>query len=216
MKINIFDIKDDLEGNWWHHIHASNFGFLDKITDQKSHEVEVDDILIHKEIKEGERFPTIQYHLITEKGIKTFSKSVVSEVLTNNLVCYIQENKKFPFACSLAQIYKNGNGKVNYKPTQFDSFSLKIVPEIHDIENTEDFFEGLETEKSNPIRPIQPIQTKDAETKPAQHWTIKSSSDPTKSYTVSRNEDGSWSCTCPHWTYRKTECKHIKQCKSKI
>jgi len=52
MKINIFEIKDDLGGNWWHFINASGFGFLSKITDLKSHEVEESDILIHKEIQQ--------------------------------------------------------------------------------------------------------------------------------------------------------------------
>ena len=35
-------------------IYTSNFGFLRKITDLKSHNVEVDDILIQKEIMERE------------------------------------------------------------------------------------------------------------------------------------------------------------------
>lgn len=215
MKINIFDIKDDLSGNWWNHIYATNFGFLDKIVDLRSHKVEVGDVLIHKEIKEGDKFPTIRYHLIVGDGTKIVKNDEVKEVLAEKLVEYVRENKRFPFACHLAKIFKNGNAQIDYKPTQFESFALKIVPEMYGIENTEDFFEGLETEKSNPVQSTQLIQSKDAESKLAQHWTIKSSSDPTKSYTVSRNEDGSWSCTCPHWTYRKTECKHIKQCKPK-
>lgn len=213
MKINIFNIKDDLGGNWWHHIIVSNFGFLSKVLDPKNHKVEEDDILIHKKIKESDRFPTIRYHLIVGDGTKIVKNDEVKEVLAEKLVEYVQENKEFPFACHLAKIFINGNAQIDYKPTQFESFALKIVPEIYGIENTEDFFKGLETEKSNPA---QPIQTKDAEPKQAQHWTVKSSSDPTKSYTVSLSEDGSWSCTCPHWTYRKTECKHIKQSKSKM
>ncbi len=215
MQINIFEIKDDLGGNWWHHIHSSNFGFLSKISDLKSHKVDESDILIHKEIKESDRFPTIRYHLIVGDETKTVKNDEVKEVLADKLVEYVQENKRFPFACHLAKIFKNGNAQVDYKPTQFESFALKIVPEMHGIEDTEEFFKSLETEKSNPVQSTQLIQSKDAESKPAQHWTIKSSSDPTKSYTVTQNEDGSWSCTCPHWSYRKTECKHIKQCKSK-
>jgi len=216
MQINVFDIKDDLGGNWWHHINVSNFGFLSKISDLKSHDVEENDILIHKEIKKGDRFPTIRYHLIAGEQTKIIKNDEVKEVLAEELVEYVRENKKFPFACHLAKIFKNGNAQIDYKPTQFESFALKIVPEMYGIENTEEFFEGLETEESNPIQSTQLFHSKDTEPKLAQHWTIESSSDPTKSYTVSRNEDGSWSCTCPHWTYRKTECKHMKQCKPKI
>jgi len=86
---------------------------------------------------------------------------------------------------------------------------------MYGIEDTEGFFKSLETEKSNPVQSTQLIQSKDVEPKQVQHWTIKSSSNPTKSYTVSLSEVGFWSCICPHWTYRKTECKHIKQCKPK-
>jgi len=215
MKINIFNIKDDLGGDWWHHIYSSNFGFLSKIPNLKSHEIEENDVLIHKEIMKGDRFPTIRYHLIAEDGTKIVKNDEVKEVLAEKLVEYVRENKEFPFACYLVKIFKNGNAQVDYKPTPFESFALKIVPKMYGIENTEDFFKGLKTEKSNPIQSTQLIQSKDTELKPAQHWTIKSSSDPTKSYTVTRNEDDSWSCTCPHWTYRKTECKHIKQCKLK-
>jgi len=216
MKINIFNIKDDLGGNWWHYINASNFGFLSKITNLNGYNVEEDDILIHKEIKEGDRFPTIRYHLIIEDGTKLIKNDEVKEILADKLVEYVRENKRFPFACHLAKIFKNGNAQIDYKPTQFESFALKIIPKMYKIENIEDFFEGLETEKFNPIQSSQKIQTIESELIPVKSWTIESSSDPNKSYTVSRNEDGSWSCTCPHWTYRKTECKHIKKCKSKI
>jgi uncharacterized Zn finger protein len=33
-------------------------------------------------------------------------------------------------------------------------------------------------------------------------------------YVVTRPEDGTdWTCTCPHNTHRKVECKHIKSVK---
>jgi uncharacterized Zn finger protein len=33
-------------------------------------------------------------------------------------------------------------------------------------------------------------------------------------YIVVNPEDGTdWTCTCPHYTHRKVECKHIKQIK---
>jgi len=146
-------------------------------------------------------------------GTRIVKNNVIKKVLVERLVEYVWENKRFPFTCHLAKIFRNGNAQINYEPTQFESFALKIIPKMHGIENIEGFFKGLETEKSNPV---QPIESKDIETKPAQNWTIKSSSNPAKSYSVSRDENGSWSCTCPHWTYRKSECKHIKQCKTKI
>lgn len=46
--------------------------------------------------------------------------------------------------------------------------------------------------------------------KPFLKWNVQSESNPTKFYTVSRNTDGSFSCSCPAWIYRRKECKHIK------
>lgn len=44
-------------------------------------------------------------------------------------------------------------------------------------------------------------------------WDLPSQSDPKKTYKVTLYEDGSYACSCPHWIYRKKECKHIRQCK---
>jgi ERCC4-related helicase len=40
-------------------------------------------------------------------------------------------------------------------------------------------------------------------------WRIPSQSRPGVEYVVSVDDGGVWSCTCPHYTYRHTICKHI-------
>jgi Fanconi anemia group M protein len=40
-------------------------------------------------------------------------------------------------------------------------------------------------------------------------WRVPSQSRPGVEYTVSVDDGGVWSCTCPHYTYRHTICKHI-------
>jgi Fanconi anemia group M protein len=40
-------------------------------------------------------------------------------------------------------------------------------------------------------------------------WRVPSQSSPGVEYTVSVDDGGVWSCTCPHYTYRHTICKHI-------
>jgi len=42
---------------------------------------------------------------------------------------------------------------------------------------------------------------------------VPSESKPGVEYTVTLSDDGTWSCTCPHFTYRRTECKHILKVK---
>jgi ERCC4-related helicase len=44
-------------------------------------------------------------------------------------------------------------------------------------------------------------------------WRVPSESRPGVEYTVTLSDDGTWSCTCPHYTYRRTECKHILKVK---
>jgi len=95
MKINLNKLDDELEGDWWHHIHSSNFGFSMKLADVDNYEVQKGDILIHKEIKEGEKFPTIKYYVVTDKGSHIADKNEVKEILGKRLVEDIRKNKKF-------------------------------------------------------------------------------------------------------------------------
>ena len=209
MQLNLLGLKDDLGGNWWHHVSASNFGFLEKIPDLKSHSVEPGDFLIHKEKKEGDRFPTIRYHLVLKKGTKTIENIEAKEYLAENLVGFVKHEGRFPFACTLAKIFKNGSAQVNYKPTGFDNFALKISPKTHGIDDVESFFSELETVKENPSQAGQVEVEVGSENK----WEVPSSSNPSKTYTVERKANGTWSCTCPQYLYRKQECKHIKKYK---
>ena len=50
----------------------------------------------------------------------------------------------------------------------------------------------------------------------ANKWNVRSSSDPSKSYTVSITDDGQFECSCPQWIYRRKECKHIQQIKGSL
>lgn len=44
-------------------------------------------------------------------------------------------------------------------------------------------------------------------------WYVSSHSDPSKQYKVSLKSDGSYSCSCSHWKFRRPAggCKHIKE-----
>jgi len=44
-------------------------------------------------------------------------------------------------------------------------------------------------------------------------WEVQSHSDPTKAYIVARKADGTWGCSCPHWTghFPRPTCKHIRE-----
>lgn len=212
--MNITTLKDDLSGDWWHYLRSKDFGFLEKIPDLTDVDASEGDVLIHKQIKKGERFPTIRYHVITGDGSsRVIENKEVKELLADTLVAFVNETEKLPFACEVSKFFKNGNVQVDYTPTKFDSFALKIVPKEHQIENAEEFFEGLESQ-ANPIQAKQESPGKSSDSE--QEWQMSSSSDSSKTYTVRKKADGPFSCTCPHHVYRKAECKHIKEVKSKL
>jgi len=209
MKINLNKLDDELEGNWWHHIHNSNFGFSEKLADIDNYEVHEGDILIHKEIMDGERFPSIKYHVVTAKDTHVADKNEVKDILGKRLVEDIRKHKRFPYACKFTKFFKNGVAQINYNPTQHDKFPLKIVPKQHEIADIEEFFKDLKTDGKNPVSP----QAGDIESSVNQ-WDIPSSSDKNKVYTVTKKANGSFECTCPQFKFRKKICKHIKECES--
>jgi Fanconi anemia group M protein len=47
-------------------------------------------------------------------------------------------------------------------------------------------------------------------------WWVPSESKPGVEYTVTLSDDGTWSCTCPHYTYRRAECKHILRVREEL
>ncbi len=195
MLINLTKIDDGLKGPWWNHVKVANFDFINKVENIESLAVEENDILIHKEIKEGERFPTIRYYFITPKGAEASENAKIKEILAKNLILYKKEKGKLPPKCEVIKYFKNGNVQIDYIPGNFDKFSLKIDPKEHAIDDARNFF---------------------GDASKAQKWTIVSSRDSSKKYTVSFDGKGGWKCTCPQFVFRKTECKHIKECKSKL
>ena len=44
----------------------------------------------------------------------------------------------------------------------------------------------------------------------ARRWQVESFSTPGKIYTVALRHTGEWQCSCPHWIYRRAQCKHIE------
>ena len=48
------------------------------------------------------------------------------------------------------------------------------------------------------------------------YWFVESWSDPNKKYKVCQLEDGSFTCSCPAWIFRRKECKHIEQIKHHV
>ncbi len=44
---------------------------------------------------------------------------------------------KYLYACTFSKFFNNGSAQVNYSPTNFDKFPIKIVPKQHGLTHVE-------------------------------------------------------------------------------
>lgn len=48
-----------------------------------------------------------------------------------------------------------------------------------------------------------------------ERWNVVSTSSG-NTYTVAKDRDGNFGCSCPRWKFKREECKHIAQIKSAL
>lgn len=164
IKINLTEADDELNSHWWVRIRSSDFAFQTRIPNQEQAEAENDDIFIHKEILEGDRYPSIRYHTILDGELLPIEGKDAREILSKNLMEFIKQNKKLPFNCEFKSVNK-GNHKINiyYSPNPNDNFKLVIPPEWVwenedpeqakqiSVEEITEKFQSLPTESTNPL-----------------------------------------------------------------
>jgi hypothetical protein len=152
MQIDLATIQDDIGGDWWLHHRAKDFGFLDKIKDKAHLDVDVDDVLIHKKILEGERFPAVRYHVVTTTGTVPATNAGAKTVMAKSLVAFVKANNMLPFACTFIKMFKDGAAQVDYAPAQWEKFAIKVEPAALGSGDTKTFFQH-ESVPSNPAIP---------------------------------------------------------------
>ena len=150
MKLELDNVNDGLFGRWWNYIDCENFVFQNNIPENS---VKNDDILIHKEIKEGERFPTIRYHTILDDEVLEIDGKIARDMLSSKLREFIIKHKKIPYSVDFIKMQKNGLVIFKYSPTKFDNFQLKISVTEFDLEKdeAEEFFTTIENMEGIPV-----------------------------------------------------------------
>jgi len=150
MKLDLDNVNDGLYGRWWIYIDCENFVFQKNVPEN---EVKDDDILIHKEIKEGETFPTLRYHTILDEDVLEIDGKIAREMLSSKLKEFIIKHKKIPYSVDFTKIQKNGLVIFKYSPTKFDNFQLKIQVSDFDFEQdeAEEFFTNIENMEGTPV-----------------------------------------------------------------
>ena len=150
MNLDLDNVSDGLFSHWWNYIDSENFVFQKKVPEN---DVKDDDILIHKEIKEGETFPTLRYHTILDEEILEINGKIAREMLSSKLKEFIIKHKKMPYSVNFNKIQKNGVVIFKYSPTKFDNFQLKILVTDFDFEQeeAEEFFANIENMEGTPV-----------------------------------------------------------------
>jgi len=150
MNLDLDNVSDGLFSHWWNYIDSENFVFQKKVPEN---DVKDDDILIHKEIKEGETFPTLRYHTILDEEILEIDGKIAREMLSSKLKEFIIKHKKMPYSVNFNKIQKNGVVIFKYSPTKFDNFQLKILVTAFDFEQeeAEEFFANIENMEGTPV-----------------------------------------------------------------
>jgi len=161
------------------------------------------DILVHKQIKPGDRFPSVRYHVVQNSKTIRVENAEVKKILINKLIQYVEDHKCLPPSTHYVKEFKNGNLQINYTPSSHVKFSLTINPSNIGVDR-EHFQRESRTVDAK-------IETEEPQFgAPTEHqWQIASESDPNKTYTITKQPGGKWSCTCPHHVYRRATCKHI-------
>lgn len=136
-EVDLNQVNDGLNGYWWNRIRVRDFCFLESLYTKEKVKLEIGDVLIHKEKKEGEHFPTIRYYIVDEGMVLLLDNKSIKNHLKRELIKFVNEKNLLPFNCSYTKGFKNGNIQVDYSPTKFDNFALTITPE--DYPENEDF-----------------------------------------------------------------------------
>lgn len=97
-------------------------------------------------LDDGRRIVVTTYGVAGETGIKEMGKKEVSKVLASQMLDFMRASGMHPPKTEIKKSYVNGNVDLDYSPTDFDSFTIRLTPELVGG-NVEDFLYSLDAFK---------------------------------------------------------------------
>ena len=91
----------------------------------------------------GQQIIATTYAVADEDGIKVMEKRDVSKILAKQMLDYMRSKKMYPPNTKIKKIYSNGNVDLDFSPSEYDSFVIRLSPELV-RGNVEDFLYGLD------------------------------------------------------------------------
>ncbi|MFW9788867.1 MAG: PARP-type zinc finger-containing protein [Candidatus Thorarchaeota archaeon] len=101
-------------------------------------------------LDDGRQIIVTTYGVAGESGITEMGKKDASNVLATQILDFMRANKMYPPKTEIKKTFANGTVDLDYSPTEYDSFTIRLTPEMVGGD-VEDFLYDLEpfTEKES-------------------------------------------------------------------
>ncbi|MCY3411810.1 MAG: SWIM zinc finger family protein [Candidatus Heimdallarchaeota archaeon] len=144
-----------------------------------------------------------EYFLVIKNALKKTDKNGVKSYLTDYAVKFMDKNRTYPPSTTISKEFKTSK-RLLFTVDQYDSFEMTINKQALGNRNIDEYFSGIGLAAQPQSQGLEKIQTWEVEGTPKKGVTPK--------YKVTLT-NGEYSCSCPSYTFRKQECKHIKSVK---
>jgi hypothetical protein len=94
-------------------------------------------------LDDGRQIIVTTYGIAGESGIKEMGKKEASAILASQMLEFMRARKMYPPKTEMKKSYANGNVDLEYSPTEYDSFTIRITPDMA-RESVVDFLYNLE------------------------------------------------------------------------
>ncbi|TXT54374.1 MAG: hypothetical protein BAJATHORv1_70074 [Candidatus Thorarchaeota archaeon] len=78
----------------------------------------------------GQSYIATEYGFAEENGVKQITKPEATDILTEQMLDYMRERDAYPVNTEIVREYANGNVEIEYKPSDYDRFIIKLTPEL--------------------------------------------------------------------------------------
>ncbi len=91
----------------------------------------------------GQQIVTTTYGFAAENGTKEMDKREVSQILATQMLEYMRTKNMYPPNTKIKKSYANGNVDLDFSPSDYDSFVIRLTPELVEGD-VEDFLYSLD------------------------------------------------------------------------
>jgi len=137
--------------------------------------VPVGAVVLRKERQVSEEFSGVKvtYFVATEDELEELAgKREVAEILLEQMLPYMRNTGTLPRHTTVKKAFKNGNVELQYQPSTYDTFNLRLTPEMLDGEKPADFVAALKPH--DPTNdPVEPMAVERIRANTSEPWVVE-------------------------------------------